>query len=352
VQPHIFEKALHAWPQWGELIRDARSKTNFKPALLENEGEAEKWEKEVGWEKVIRLGLEALGQMDLPWYFGFYWLACFCADYERGDSVDFSRITLPPQNASEAWTELSSEELVKERGIVLLYYRRGLGDKLYPPYPFVLETSFPFGIKRGKKPSDSEAYGVAEFDKNGKKHKVDGLFEVDKNGNVITGRRTVASIIAPAGTYVQVFFGQKRRIPPEFRVEFPMFLATEDVVDMAFKQIQAYRDGVRHYMSHPLLKYIGPAKVSMDEGVVRVMREAKEDIAQYQKGDLTFEGLILREWERELRRGGTIATRLKNKEMGKSQAQTAIYHRVRKRLQRSRLTPPRPQKGWRSKLKL
>ena len=82
MQPHIFEKALHAWPQWGGLIREARTKMNFKPALLEIEGEAQKWEKEVGWDKVIKLGLEALGETDLPWYFGFYWLACFCADYE------------------------------------------------------------------------------------------------------------------------------------------------------------------------------------------------------------------------------------------------------------------------------
>ena len=352
MQPHTFEKALHAWPQWGELIREARSKTNFKPALLENEGQAEKWEEEVGWEKVIRLGLEALEQIGLPWYFGFYWLACFCADYEQKHSVDFSRITLPPENASKVWTDLVSEELIKDRGIVMLYHKRGPGKKLYPPYPFILETGFPFGIKRGEKPSDSEAYGVAEFYKNGEKHKVDGLFEVDKNGKVITGKRTVMSVIAPASTYVEVFFGHNRRLPPELRVEFSMFLATEDVVDMAFSQIQAYRDGVRHYMSHPLLKYIGQAKVKMDEHTGRVMREAKEDIAQYQKGDLTFEDLILREWERELRREGTIATRLKHKEMGKSQAQTAIYHRVRKRLKRSSLTPPRPQKGWRSKLKL
>jgi len=352
MQPHVFEKALHAWPQWGELIRDARTRMNFKPALLGIEGEAGKWEKEVGWKKVIKLGLEALGRMDLPWYFGLYWLSCFCADYERGDSVDFSRIILPPQNASEVWTELVSEELVKDRGIVIVYHKRGPGEKLYPPYPFMLETGFPFGIKRGKKPSDSEVYALAEFDKNGKKHKVDSLFEVDKNGNVIVGRRTVASIIAPAGTYTQVFFGQKRRIPPEFSVEFPTFLATEDVVNTAFRQIQAYRDGVRHYMSHPLLKYIGRAKVKMDEGVVRAMREAKEDIAQYQQGNLTFEELILREWERELKRGGTIAVRLKNKQINRSQAQTIIYHRVRRRLQRSGLMPPKPRKGWRSKLKL
>lgn len=104
-------------------------------------------------------------------------------------------------------------------------------------------------------------------------------------------------------------------------------------------------------MSHPLLKYIGQAKVKMDEGVVKVMREVKQDIVQYQKGDLTFEDLILKEWERELERGGTIADRLKNKQISKSRAKTVIYHRVRKRLQRSRLIPPRPQKGWRSALK-
>jgi len=352
VQPHILERALHAWPRWEELIQEARIKMNFKPALLETESETVKWEKSIGWEKVIRVGLEALEQMDLPWYFGFYWLACFCADYEREDLVNFSRITLPPQNASEVWTDLVSEELVKDRGIVMLYHKRSPEKKLYPPYPFILETGYPFGIKRGKKPYDSEAYGIAIVDKNGKKHKVDGLFEVDKDGNVITGKRTVASIIAPAGTYTQVFFGQGRRVSPEFRVEFPMFLATEDVVKLAFRQIQAYRDGVRHYMSHPLLKYIGQAKPKIDEDNVRVVREVKEDIAQYQKGSLTFEDLLLREWERELKRGETIAVKLNNKQIDISKVKTIIYHRVRRRLQRYGIIPPKPRKGWRSKLKL
>ncbi len=351
MQPHILEKALHAWPQWGEFIREARIKMNFKPALLQIDGEAQKWEKEVGWQKAIGLGLEALRQMGLPWYFGFYWLACFCADYERGDSIDFSGITSPPQKASAVWTDLLRKKLLKDRGTVLLYHKKGPGNKLYPPYPFILETDFPFGIQQGKKPSDSMTYGIVEFEKNGEKHKVDGLFELDKNGNLIPSQREMAAIVAPRGTDVQFFLGETR-IPPELRVEFPMFLATEDVVDMAFKQIQVYRKGVRHYMSHPLLKYIGPAKVSIDEGVIRVRREAKEDIARYQKGELTFTDLILREWERELKQGGTIAVKLKNKQISESRAATVIYHRLRRRLQRSRLIPPRPQKGWRSKLKL
>ncbi len=351
MQPHILEKALHAWPQWGELTREARIKMNFKPALLQIDGEAQKWEKEVGWEKVIRLGLKALRQMGLPWYFGFYWLACFCADYEPGDSIDFSRITLPPQKASEVWIDLLRKEQLKDRGTVLLYHKSAPGKKLYPPYPFILETDFPFGIQPGEKPPDSMTYGIVEFEKNGEKHKLDGLFKLDKNGNLIPSQREMAAIIAPPGTDVQFFLGETR-LPPEFRVEFPMFLATGDVVDMAFKQIQGYREGFRHYMSHPLLKYIGPAKVGLGEDIFKVRQEAKEDIARYQKGELTFTDLILREWQRESRRRGTIVVRLENHQVTKSKAKTAIYQRVRKRLQRSRLIPPRPQMGWRSTFKL
>ena len=155
MQPHILEKALHAWQQWGGLIRDARFSTNFEPALLENKNEYKRWEQEVGWEKVIRLSFEALEQIDLPWYFGLYWLACFCADYKQKDPVDFSRITLPPQDACEVWTNLVSKELVKDRGVVMLYHQGSSGKKIYPPYPFILEAGYPFGIKRGEKPSDS-----------------------------------------------------------------------------------------------------------------------------------------------------------------------------------------------------
>jgi len=57
VQPYIFEKTLHAWPQWEESIQEARIRMSFKPSLLETESEVQKWEKEVGWEKVIRSGL-------------------------------------------------------------------------------------------------------------------------------------------------------------------------------------------------------------------------------------------------------------------------------------------------------
>lgn len=352
MQPRILEKALHAWPMWGELIKEARIKMNFSPALLRVEDEAHEWEKEIGWEKVIRFGLEALRRMGLPWYFGFYWLACFCADYERAGRGDFSRIVLPTQNACEAWEGMVTGELVKDRGIILLYHQGGQGGKVYPPYPFILETSFLFGIRRGQKPANSMTYGIAELEKNGKKEKVDGIFDINKNGNVIAGRRTVISLIAPAGTYVHVFFGHKRKMPSEFRIEFTSFLATDDIVDMAFRQVQAYREGERHYMSHPLLKYIGPAKVRTDVFDVLGGEEARDDIAQYQKGTKTFEDLVTREWQRELKRGGALAVRRSNKQVSQSQTKTTLYHRVRSRLQRNGLIPPRPPKGWRSRLKL
>ena len=119
---------------------------------------------------------------------------------------------------------------------------------------------------------------------------------------------------------------------------------------MAFKQIQVYREGFRHYISHPLLKYLGEAKVSLGEDILEERRGPKEDVDRFNKGELIFEDLIYREWQRELAREGIIALRLKHKEMSLWEARTAIYHRVRRRLVRRRLLPPRPKKGWRSAL--
>jgi len=349
VQPSTLERALHAWPPWGELILEARVKLNFEPALLKSEEQTDRWEKEVGWDNVLEVGLEALQLMELPWYFGFYWLACFCADYQRRQSPDFSQIKIPPQNAVKAWVQRVTEEFAKDRGIVMVYHKQGAEGKLYPPYPLLLETSFLFALERGEKPPKFEIYGIAEIDWGGEKTRVDGLFEVDRNGSIIGGRKA-ASILPPPGTYVQIFFGKKRKIPPAFAVEFPMFLATDDVVSGAFKQIQVYREGFRHYISHPLLKYLGEAKVSLGEDILEERRGPKEDVDRFNKGELSFEELIYREWQRELAREGTIAFRLKHKEMSLWEARTAIYHRVRRRLVRRGLLPPRPKRGWRSAL--
>lgn len=319
---------------------------NFRPALLKSKEQTERWEKDVGWDKAVELCLEALERMDLEWYFGFYWLACFCADYQEGQSVDFSRIVMPPGNVSRAWGWRVYEQFVKDRGIIVVYHEVDAGGKLYPPHPFLLETSFLFGLQPGQKPPKSEAYGIAEIDWGGRKVMVDGLFEVDENGNVIGGRKPVV-IVPPPGYDMQIFFGKRRRSPPEFKVEFPMFLASEDVVSFAFKQIQAYREGFKHYIPHPLLKYVGEAKARVGQDIVEARSEAKRDIDQYEKGELTFEELILREWRREVEREGTIAFNLKHEEISLSKAHTVIYHRVRRRLIRREITPPKPKRGWR-----
>ena len=156
---------------------------------------------------------------------------------------------------------------------------------------------------------------------------------------------------SPKETYVQIFFGENRGLPPKFVVEFPMFLATEDTVNMAFNQIQAYREGVRHYIPHPLLKYFEQVKVESGTYALEQMRGPKEDIGKYNRGELNFEELIRNEWQRELAREGTVAFRLKHRQVSLGKAQTTIYHRVRRRLVRGRIVPPSPQKGWRSALK-
>ena len=144
VQPSTLERALHAWPPWGELILEARAKLSFKPALLKSKEQTDRWEKEVGWDKVVEVCLKALWKTGLPWYFGFYWLTCLCTDYRSERSVDYSQIKVPPENVSQAWGQRVREQSVKNRGIVMLYHKIGPKGKLYPPYPFLIETSFLF----------------------------------------------------------------------------------------------------------------------------------------------------------------------------------------------------------------
>lgn len=349
MHPATLERALHKWPLWRETILEARAKLNFKPALLEVREEVRRWEQASGWDRAVELSLEALRKMGLPWYFGFYWLACFCVDYQRAESLDLRQIKVPPENACKAWGQHVREKFVKDRGIILLCHKSGPEAKLYPPYPFLLETSFLFALERGETPPKSEVYGVAELDWGGRKVKVDGLFSVADDGRIM-GRRMAASIRAPAGTYVQILFGKKRKIPPEFTVEFPMFLATEDTVSVAFEQIQAYREGFKHYISHPLQQYLGEAKVRAGDDIVEQRREPTMDIDRYCAGELIFEELISREWKREFEREGRVASKLRRGQISRSEAQTAIYHRVRRRLVCRALIPPRPQKGWRSTL--
>jgi hypothetical protein len=356
MHPATLERALHEWPLWEETIFQARTDLDFEPAVLEAEAQTKKWEAKVGWGRLVEACLEAMSKMGLPWYFGFYWMACFCADYRRGQSVDYSQIKAPPQNASQAWGQRVREQFLKDKGIVMLYHKVGPEGKLYPPYPFLIETSFLFPLDRGEKPPEFETYGKVKVKKDGKLQEVSGLFEVDNDGYVSPSadgsiRRGVVQIKVPAETYVEIFFGEKRAIPPKFAVEFPMFLATEDVVSLAFKQIQVYREGVRHYLPHPLLTYSEKVKTKADTHIAERMRGPKEDIDRYTKGELSFEELIRNEWERELTQKGTVALRLKHRQVGLLEAQRAIYHRVRRRLVRRGIIPPRPKKGWRSALK-
>ena len=130
-----------------------------------------------------------------------------------------------------------------------------------------------------------------------------------------------------------------------------MFLATEDVVSMAFKQIQVYRDGFRYYVSHPLLRYSEQVKWEPGTYTVEPMQEPREDIKRYKEGELTFEELMQKEWQRELVQRGKVALRITHRQIGLSEARTVIYHRVRRRLARARIMPPRPKRGWRSALK-
>jgi hypothetical protein len=138
MQPTTLEKALHKWQPWGESIQDAQVRLNFEPALLKSEGQTAKWEREIGWDKAVQLCLEALARMGLPWYFGLYWVACFCSDYRKGHSVDLSQIRVPPQSASEAWEQRVREQLVKDRGIVIVYHEPATINK--HNIPFALEV--------------------------------------------------------------------------------------------------------------------------------------------------------------------------------------------------------------------
>ena len=322
---------------------------DFRPDSTGKDDPAEGKEDTFDWERAAKLGLQCVKEMVLPWYFGFYWLACFCHDYACNGVIDFNRITLPPQRVCEAWGE-AARECVKDRQFVIVCYQGKPGGKIYPPYPFLVETGFPFSFRPGQEPSNPLVYGIAEYELSGQKHKVDGLFETDEDGNVLPGKRTAAKIFAPKGAIMHIHFGEKRREPSQIKVEFPTFLATDDVVAMAFKQIRAYREGYRRYLSHPILNYVGSSKVNVDEDVKLLRDQIRQEIAQYREGKLTMEDLLFKEWQRELKQKGNVALKLKNQQLSKSEAQTAIYYRVRRRFMRNGIEPLKPQKGWRSKL--
>ena len=91
MQPSTVEKALHRWPLWRDSILRARSKFDFEPLPTGEQLRKWKWHNN---NAVWNYGQKEMKRLGLPQSAGYYWLACFYANYIRADgTTDYDAIT-------------------------------------------------------------------------------------------------------------------------------------------------------------------------------------------------------------------------------------------------------------------
>jgi hypothetical protein len=151
------------------------------------------------------------------------------------------------------------EGLIKGRHPLMVLHKGGEG-KAYPPYPFLLELPFLLGFDKADAEKEKGAiYGFMDVEQDGKKHRFWGLFSKGENG---TWHRKVVKVKAPAKSHAEFLFPENCYSPLlNVTIELPLFLATEDLLDMVIDQIRYYRDGLARYHPHPLSQLVNAAKV-------------------------------------------------------------------------------------------
>jgi len=103
VTPKQIEVALHKWSLWNESVLKARQELGFRLDFTEDE--LRKWEGDGGWEKAWEVVDQVLKNFVLPSSFAFYWLACFCSDYDPRKVTSYRRIKLPQRAIAKAIDE-------------------------------------------------------------------------------------------------------------------------------------------------------------------------------------------------------------------------------------------------------
>lgn len=348
MKPKTIERVFEVWPAWGGSIKQARAKFHFKIDFTHEE--YEHWEKTVGWRLVIKEGFKTLKRLWLPWWFDEYWLQCFWGDCKA----------LTYSLGSRPWDEdlisMEMKRFLKPHypGCTITFSPHSNG-KSGVPWPFIFSTPFPIIYEREVEGAISENgeifYGVQEFMWKGKRETRPGLFKKLKDGRY---EYCPAVIKPPAGCLTKLYFSDKRAVSPVVaRLEMPLFLATDDVLEEALKQIRLFRQGFLHYLGHPLNKIAQEVKFSNGEGVVKKKRKIAKEILAFSEGKYSFTQLL----QREFRRDEEIQETLSNyeKEFGrrdqryKDEARELahkVYLRVRRWLKRRGISPQKPDRGW------
>lgn len=314
MRPQILKRALQAWPAWGDSISEARKKFAFAPQLSEDEYRL--WEAQYGWKAVVEECLHVLDALWLPWWFADYWLWCF-----YGSNVP--ALDCP---WSAALTDILERDRLQHYAGYVMFLTPSEDKKPAPPYPFLLQTPFPIGQRRKSRSSAS---------------KIDPAEQQE-------GWQTVFSSSAPGKHFHCTYFCDNRRQPSPllFKLEIPIFLATDDVLRAAFRQMQFYRDGFLHNVSYPLPMYM--QKLKLGRGSTEAFTE--DTLGKYAKGEISIDQLLREEfsheremlalWEEAYGRGGE---RYKERE---TELAHRVYKRVRQRLTRRGLMPAKPRRGW------
>lgn len=162
--------------------------------------------------------------------------------------------------------------------------------------------------------------------------------------------RTVLQIQVPVHSSLEMDIANSRQRQSPFivRLEMPLFLATEDVVKEAFKQIRLFREGFRHYLGHPLTELVQEVKFSR-EGEAEKRSIIADEISKFREGALSFTQLLREELKRD--KYGREILRSYERQLGKRSDQNAekaraishrVYLRVRRRLTQRGISPPKP----------
>lgn len=349
VKPKTIERAFELWPEWGGLIKEARAKFHFKVDFTREE--YEHWEKTVGWKLVIKECFKTLKSLWLPWWFDGYWLQCFWGGCKA----------LAYSSGNRPWDkDLSSMEdkrFLKPYypGCTITFSPYSNGE-LGVPWPFIFSTPFPIVYEQKVEEALSENgeifYGAQEFMWGGKRETRVGLFKKLKDGRY--EYKAPAVFKPPAGSFTKIHFSNKQAASPALmRLEMPLFLATDDILEEALKQIRLFRQGFLHYLGHPLNKIAQGVKFSTGEEQMKKKLIIKEETLAFREGKYSFTQLLQREFRRDKEIQETLSNyekkygrrhpRYKNEAR---QLAHKVYLRVRRWLKRGATSPGKPNRGW------
>ena len=348
MKPETIKSALDIWQPWQDSVDQARMKFDFRPDFsLEDYNE---WVSKVGWKPVIKEALESLRKFSLPWLFAEYWLNCFWGECE---ALSWSSENTSPWSAD--YTEVVTQGIVKPYySRTTLTYSKGMSKKVSFPWPFVISVNFPYAVRKGDKTLSDYFWGKQKYQWHGKQRERVGLFRKEQDGR---WTYILRQFVAPQGYKLEVYFPDEKSsqtvMPLSVSLEMPLFLATDDVLKIAFQQVRYFRNGFHQLIGHPLIekaKTVGFAK----GGDIRKRQSViAEEILALSGGKRSFTELLQSEFVRDKDIRETLK-KYENtygkqdpryKDKARREAHT-VYVRVRKWLEKRGIPREKPERGW------